>query len=147
MTDTPPPGVDPEGEIVDRAALDAAQTGPEPEPEIRPFATFLHDHQRGSLHADLTRGLSDLIDAVLALQNKGTLTLKLTVVPKGLRAVEVTADVTAKPPLVAGEPAFYYVDRARNLSRTDPEILNDFAEALLREPARPDPAQAKDVTR
>jgi hypothetical protein len=109
----PIPGVDAiTGEITD-------------EPQIRPFAEMLTLLDRGTAHAEASRGLHTLIAAVQTVGRKGGITITIEVSPlKGSdEQVVVSAQVAVKLPKQDATAAMFFVDKSGNLSRQDPNQL------------------------
>jgi hypothetical protein len=105
-----PPGVNADGEITDGR----------PEPQIRPFAAVLQELDSGATHAECSDALHDLVDRVRATGKKGTLTLKLTVTTHKGGYLIVADDVAVKAPEPDRADSIFFVDRAGNLSRSNP---------------------------
>lgn len=111
---------------------------------VRPFAEWLHDQRRGAMASELSDALNDLVDAVNTHHKGGTLTLKITVKPASSAdgMVEVTDDITCKPPIAGRQAVIYFVDGDSNLSRANPAQ----PELPLRELPRPESKETKEAS-
>lgn len=85
---------------------------------IRPFAAILQELAKGTVHTELSTALADLMVAVQEHQKKGSITLKLTVEPKG-DAYSVSSDITVAAPK-AKPSSIFFADDSGNLTRSDP---------------------------
>lgn len=94
-------------------------------PQIRPFAELLTTLDHGAAHAEASRALHDLVQAVLATGKAGTMTIAVGLKPlKGSTdQLIVAAQVTAKPPKSEPASAVFFADDAGNLTRNDPRQL------------------------
>lgn len=100
----------------------------------RDFASVLLEQGRGHSHAELSRGLHDLVARVKDTGKKGSLTYTLVVEPmKGNDAAVITKDeIRLRLPEHDRQASIFYMDRAGNLTRTDPNqapLWGDLAEA------------------
>jgi hypothetical protein len=113
VTDKPPIANRETGEVLDE------------ERQIRPFAELLTMLDRGTAHAEASRGLADLVAAVRDTGKKGALAIAVEIAPlKGsANQVVVTAQVTVKLPKSEPGSGVFWVDDAGNLSRNDPQQL------------------------
>lgn len=97
---------------------------PEHDPAERgrtPFAKFVQEQRQGSLHAELSDALAELAQAVLTLEKKGTLTLKLTATPSKDGATVILSDeVKTSIPQPARGAGIFFVDDIGNISRENP---------------------------
>src|SRR4051794_13757111 len=90
---------------------------------VRPFAEFLHKHNYGITHDQLSKGLHDLLESVKEVGKPGNVTLSINVKPIGKgdeRQVMVGAVVKVKSPESRAAEQFYWLDDEGNLSRNDP---------------------------
>lgn len=87
---------------------------------VRPFGELLAEFRRGELHREVSLALHELLDAVIATEKAGDLTLKVKVAPHGDMQVSITPRVALKKPEPAAPMAAYYVDRHGNPTRRDP---------------------------
>lgn len=106
------------------------------ERQIRPFAELLTMLDRGTAHAEASRGLADLIASVRDTGKKGSLSIAVDIAPlKGAHnQVVVQAQVTVKLPKSEPGSAVFWIDDGGNLSRTDPRQL-EFEGMRVVEPA------------
>ena len=86
----------------------------------RPFMDLLREHRAGLTHDELTEALNELVGAVVEERKKGTLTIKLTISPKGDGTVEVADEVTMKAPKRTKGSSLFFVTPDNNLERQDP---------------------------
>lgn len=105
---------------------------PQHEP-IRPFADFITETNRGNTHAALTAALHDLVEAVRTHGRSGslTLTVKVGLLGKGDDSqLTVSEHVDLKAPKPDDRSSLYFVDRAGNLSQSDPNAVtfDDFSD-------------------
>jgi hypothetical protein len=94
---------------------------------VRPFADFLREQRKGSLHAELSEVLQELNLAVAEHQKGGKVTLTITIAPlknQSGNMVVVTDDVTAKIPQADRGAAYFYTDADGNLRREDPDQMS-----------------------
>jgi hypothetical protein len=127
VTDKPPIANRETGEVLDD------------ERQIRPFAELLTMLDRGTAHAEASRGLVDLIASVRDTGKKGGLTIAVELTPvKGSHdQVIVTAQVTVKLPKSEPGSGVFWIDQAGNLSRTDPrQLAFEGMRVIEPEPAR-----------
>jgi len=100
---------------------------------LKPFASFLQQHEHGGLHNELSEDLAELTRAVVDNQKAGTLTLTLKLKPTKMDgALEVEASVKVKTPEVERPTAFWFPDAHGNLHRRDPRQMQ-FSDAPVRE--------------
>lgn len=93
--------------------------------QVRPFAAVLQELGRGKTHAELSDALHDLVGRVKDTGKKGTLVLKVTVAPLGNdgSAMKVVDEIKLQLPEHDRPGSIAFVDRAGNLTRTDPNQL------------------------
>jgi len=93
--------------------------------QIRPFAELLTILDRGSVHAEASRCLHDLTNAVADTGKAGNLVIKVEVKPlKGSDdQLLVTAQVASKMPKSEAAASLFYRDASGNLTRNDPKQL------------------------
>lgn len=103
------------------------QTDPQTPPEddvavqVKPFAAFLQEQRKGSLHTELSDGLADLVRLCQEHGKTGTATLKLTVKPqKDGETLQITDDVKFAPPKGERPASTFFADETGNLSRNPP---------------------------
>jgi hypothetical protein len=101
------------------------------------FAAWLQEQREGLLHGELTDALAEVSAAVIDLNKGGTVELKLKINPagKGQRAVFVTDEVKAKPP-VDKPSMMFFADGKGNLTRRDPNQTALPLKDVSRPPAR-----------
>ncbi|MFE7128915.1 hypothetical protein [Streptomyces sp. NPDC057617] len=90
---------------------------------VRPFAAFLQEQSGGTLHAELSEKLHELLAAVRETGKAGSLALKIDVKPiSGTdgRTLTVTDSVAVKAPKAERPKSIFFVTDDGNLSRTDP---------------------------
>jgi hypothetical protein len=95
----------------------------EPERQVRPFAEFLQEQAGGTLHAELSEKLHDLVQAVQETGKGGSIALKIDVKPipgTDGRTLTVTDAVVTKLPKTERPKSIFFIDDDMNLSRTDP---------------------------
>lgn len=90
-------------------------------PEPNPFNQVLLDIRQGSLHAELSERLQELVAAVAEHEKAGSLVLTIKVSPAGRKTqqYEIADDLAVKlPKPERGSSLFFALDG--NLSRSDP---------------------------
>lgn len=90
-----------------------AQSGTEDTTSEKPidFASWLAQYRRGSLAAELSDKMAELLLAVEETEKKGSLTLTITVDPKSNDGiVEVSNAVTTKKPQLPRPAGHYWLD-------------------------------------
>jgi hypothetical protein len=115
------------------------------QPQVRPFAAFLQDQRKGSLHDELSEQFHQLLAAVKETGKAGTLTLQIKVKPAGKGDNEriLVSDVAVlKAPQVERPESFYFIDEQGNPTRSDPRQQ----ELPLLEVAR-EPGEVREVAR
>ena len=87
----------------------------------RPFIDTLREIEYGNLLEDLAEQQQKLVDAVLATQKKGSLTIKLNYVPEGDGQITINAEEPkiSEPKMARGKTLFFATPE-RNLTRNDP---------------------------
>lgn len=110
-----------------------------PEPEIRPFATWLIEQSGGKTHEELSEALYDLVARVRDTGKKGSVSLTVNVAPlKGDIDVLVVADeIKLRLPEHDRKASLFYPDKDGNLTRRDPNQLS--FDSLREVPANVDP--------
>lgn len=94
-------------------------------PSLKPFAAFLTEQRNGALHDELSNALADLVAVCVETGKKGTLTLKISVLPqKDEVTMLVTDDVKTAAPKHDAKPALFFPDEHGNLLRSDPRQLD-----------------------
>jgi hypothetical protein len=89
--------------------------------EPNPFNQFLLEVRRGSLHAELSERMQDLVNAVAEHEKAGSLTLTIRIAPAGKRTgqYEISDKLDLKiPEADRGSSLFFGLNG--NLSRSDP---------------------------
>jgi len=93
--------------------------------QIRPFAAYLQETNRGRTHADLSKQFHELIGEVLDTGKPGSLKLEIKVSAddaEGRRLV-VVETVTSKLPQPDPRKSIFFADDDGNLTRNDPNQL------------------------
>lgn len=110
----------------DRALQDKADTEREQaDSGVVPFAKVIREHRDGSLHADLSDALAEIVRGVVDQGKNGTLTLKLRIGPgPAPGTIVLSPDVKADVPTEPMEAALFFHDDSGNLSRRDPRQLS-----------------------
>lgn len=100
---------------------------PEPITIKNDFISIFTDLRNGRAHIDVSRQLSELIEAVVELKKKGTLTLQLTITPSAVHESGRLADTQLswtckikKPEATTGGTTFFVTEDGK-LSRVDPD--------------------------
>jgi hypothetical protein len=88
--------------------------------EIRPFTDVLEEVRRGATLDELSKGLNELIEAVVQHQKGGTLTLTVKVKPSGDRQVAIEDAIKVKAPEPGRGVSLFFVDSDANARRDDP---------------------------
>jgi hypothetical protein len=84
------------------------------------FASFLADHRRGRLHAELTEKLAELAAEVIAKGSSGKLTLTVAIGHGGEDQVEIADDVKLTLPKGKRGKAVWFATEQGSLSRQPP---------------------------
>lgn len=91
---------------------------------IRPFADFLREVNKGSVHDELSKALHDLIAKVREVRKPGKVTLVLKVDwMKSTGMLQITDDVKVELPKFDRKASLWFVDRNGNVTRNDPNQL------------------------
>lgn len=103
----------------------------------RPFADFLREHGRGRTHDELSDALHTLISKVKDTGKAGAVSLTVKVEPmkKDDRMVVVSDQIKVKLPEHDRPAGVWFVDKAGNLTRNDPDQLS--FDSLREVPAPP----------
>lgn len=93
--------------------------------QVRPFAELLTVLDHGSAHAEASRCLHDLTNAVADTGKPGHIVIKIEVKPlKGTDSqLIVTAHVASKMPRTEPAASVFFRDNSGNLTRNDPKQL------------------------
>jgi hypothetical protein len=99
---------------------------PEPDIEIRPFATWLIEQSGGKTHEELSEALYDLVARVRDTGKKGSLSLTVNVGPlKGdIDVLVVDDEIKLRLPEHDRKASLFYPDKDGNLTRRDPNQLS-----------------------
>lgn len=91
--------------------------------QVRPFAAVIQDIQGGDVANQAATAIQELVNAVREHGRKGELTLKVTVQPlKGNpNALNVSGEVTVKPPKPEPAAGIFFYDKDGNLLRENPK--------------------------
>lgn len=85
------------------------------------FSTFLAQHRRGELDAEIAVALIEVTDAATATGKNGAVTITLTVKPNsGSDSVVLVDEVKVKVPQPDRAAAIYYIGEDGQLQRNDP---------------------------
>lgn len=86
------------------------------------FSDWLKDHARGSLDADVTAALADVVKQVHDVGKKGSVVLEIVVEPAGKNSITLAIGgrLMQKLPKPDAELAVYYPDEGGALHREDP---------------------------
>lgn len=106
--------------------------------QLKPFADWIREARNGSLHAELSEGLADVVQACGEHGKAGSLTLKVTIKPDGSSTIMfVTDEVKLTMPTADRPRSIFFADAEGNLQRTDPNQLT--FEQPLREVPKDEP--------
>lgn len=95
------------------------------------FSTWLAQHKKGELDAEIAVVLSDLACAVQKLGKAGSVTITLSIKPNPMSdSVIVVDDVKVKRPEPSRGAAFYYISDDGHLQRDDPAQNRFFDETV-----------------
>lgn len=83
------------------------------------FAAFTQTLANGATNDQATAQFRDVVQAVMATQKTGSVTLTFKVVPAGGRSVMVVPDIKSKAPTIP-EHGVFFVDSNGSLHRNDP---------------------------
>ena len=98
--------------------MDEQETG-----QRKPFAAVLQEMRKGGLHTEMGDELASLIVTCMETQKKGTLTLTLSVSPKG-EIAEIADKVVVKAPRPNTLASIFWPDTQGNLSLSNPNQLD-----------------------
>lgn len=108
-----------------------------PQRDAADFLGTLVVLNRGKTVIDASRELQQVIDAIIATNKKGSITIKLEISPSGWKEgtgranqVDIDPDITSKVPRHDQGKSIFFVTEDNKLTRDDPE-----QEALFREEA------------
>lgn len=107
----------------------ATEESTETTPERRPFAAIIQDQRNGGLHGELSDEMARLVEAVIAHDKKGKLTITLSIESNGDGSVFVGDAYKVDVPQPDRPKSLFFTDARGNLSRRDPRQ----AELPLRE--------------
>lgn len=94
---------------------------PQDDRQTVPFSTVLAQLNGGNTHAELSRTLQELVEAVKATGKKGSLSFTLAISEsKADAALDVVASVKSRLPEPKQFATIFYVDGDSNLVRKDP---------------------------
>lgn len=116
---------------------------------VRPFADFLREQGSGRTHDELSEALHELVARVKDTGKGGSVTLVIKVAPlkKSDDVLVVTDDIKKSFPIHDRKPSLTYVDKAGNLTRSDPNQLTfDSLREVPADPAAKLREQAKEAT-
>lgn len=85
---------------------------------------LLREHRNGLTHDELTDEMQALVAAVTEERKKGTLTLRITLEPKGDGTVMLVDEIVSKPPKRTKGGSLFFVTPENNLARQDPKQPN-----------------------
>lgn len=86
----------------------------------RPFADVVRELGSGRTYEDLTHGLAEVVEAVMATRKGGELTLKMSIKPNGEGSVRITDDVKIKVPQPTRGDTLFFATAEGSLIRNDP---------------------------
>lgn len=110
------------------------EDAPPAAPPKTPFAVFLQEQKRGSVHAEATTALADLVAACKALGKKGSMRIDVVIDPaKDGLMMAVTTEVSVKEPKPTTPAAMFFASDAGQLTKTHPGQM-----PLLKEAPSPD---------
>jgi hypothetical protein len=90
----------------------------------KPFAAFVQEQRGGGLHGELSDRLAEVVQAVLAVEKPGKLTLIVKVVPsKDGATVIITDEIKTILPEAPRGAGIFFVDADGNLSRQNPNQM------------------------
>lgn len=89
--------------------------------EPQDFAAVLMGHARGRAHAEASRKLAEVVEAVMDTKKQGSITIKLTVTPDkdGHGVVKIADAITSKVPQESRK-SMWFPDDDGNLHRNNP---------------------------
>ncbi len=86
-------------------------------PDAQQFAQLIRELRRGLLHAELSDASRNLIAGVMQHGKQGTLTLKLTIKPRGDGGVDIASDYVTRVPTPPATPTIMFADEDGRWSR------------------------------
>ncbi len=92
-------------------------------PVRKPFAAVLQEMRKGGLNSEAADELADVIIACVDTQKKGSLTITLTVTPKG-EFVEIEDKIAPKVPRHNTAASIFWPDENGNLTTSNPNQLS-----------------------
>lgn len=97
--------------------------------EPQDFASVLMQHAKGRAHAEASRRLAEVVEAVMDTGKQGSITIKLTISPDkdGERLVKIADAITAKAPQESRK-SLWFPDDDGNLHRNNPNQQSMFSE-------------------
>lgn len=109
------------------------------------FSTWLAQHRRGELDAEVAIALAEVTAACQELGKNGSVTIVIKVKPPkpGARTILLVDEVKVSCPQSSREDALYYVAEGGRLQREDPTQARFFDEPVRR--ADPDTDEARKV--
>lgn len=108
------------------------------------FAAFIQSQREGLLHSELTEGLAECVQAVIDLNKKGSITLKLSIEPSGKDQKTIFIKDSVKIDAPEDRPkSLFFSDGRGNISRRDPNQMA-LGDHLKEVPGKPAP---KDLTK
>lgn len=89
---------------------------------LQAFSAWLFQQRQGALHAELTIALAELLQAVMATDKEGSLTLTVKVKKAGRGIQMIVSDsVKLNKPTPQVDPSFFFFDEdSGSLTRNDP---------------------------
>lgn len=96
------------------------------ERQVRPFAAYLTETNKGRTHGDLSSGLNELTEEVLRTGKAGTITLtvKIEADDTETRRLVVSETVVVKLPKATARKSVFWADSEGNLARSDPAQMS-----------------------
>lgn len=101
-------------------------------PEQSFFSTWLAQHRRGELDAEIAVALADIATAAQQTGKAGAVTIVLTVKPNPGDSVVLVDEVKVKRPEPSRPAAIYYLGDDGRLQRDDPAQAAFFGEDVRR---------------
>lgn len=86
----------------------------------RPFADVVRELAGGDTYRDLSDGLAEVVQAVMATRKGGKITLELTIKPNGENSVSIIDDVKIKVPTPPRGQNIFFTTADGALLRNDP---------------------------
>ncbi|MFC1410361.1 hypothetical protein ACEZCY_13955 [Streptacidiphilus sp. N1-12] len=109
-------------------------------PEPRELASLLVEHLNGRTHAELSRELHQLLEAVTAHGKKGSLVIAINIDPTSAgehTPVAISFESTVKAPKAKAASALFFIDSDGNPTQDNPSQPSLFA--------RPVPSQSTEL--